>query len=230
MRAALILLAVGAPGCILHQHVDTRAPGHVSLDEPPPAAPATLQPYSSPAAVKVVDPTPDVTSVSPAHPTDPGEEGVILGGSLMGGYASGLDRGERRNGGHLQVEASLLGFSQEKTHRGWITPKVLNGSTRVALGLGLRIYDDQGTTYARPAPIYVEAQHTRVGEIWGGTIGLGAAFSPLSPRAVGPQLTGCFGIPLMVSLCGRGAYLVGQGHEITIMMGYHGFVERVWSR
>lgn len=233
VRGLALALALGAEGCIFHQHLDGHAFGHVSLEAPPPAAPAPRAPHSSPHPVPVqpADPAPDVTSVSVAAPVDPGEQGVILGVSAMGGYASGLLDGSRRNAGHIQLEANLFTFSQEHAHRGWITPKALHGSTRAALGLGLRIFDGQGgESPVRMAPIYLEVQHTRMDEIWGATFGLGAAFAPHSPRAVGPQLTACFGIPIMVSLCGRGAYLLGQGHEITIMMGYNGFVEWVTGR
>ncbi len=237
--AHAMALALFAQGCIFHQHLDGHALGHVSLEAPPPAAPAPPSPYSSPhqaggptmGAQKPVDTTPDVTSVSVAPPTDPGEQGAILGVSAMGGWASGLLAGERRNAGHIQLEASLFTFSNDKAHRGWITPKALHGSTRVALGLGMRIFDGQGgASPVRLAPLYVELQHTRMDEIWGATFGLGPAFSPHSPRAFGPQATACFGIPIMISLCGRGAYLFGQGHEVTIMMGYNGFVEWVWGR
>lgn len=234
-RRALIALALGAEGCIYHHHLDTHAPGHVSLETPPAAMRGQTQsPHSAPIQVPQ-DPAPgappDVTSVSVEEPADPGEQGVILGVSAMGGYASGLLDGSRRSAGHLQLEANLFTFSQEKAHHGWITPKALHGSNRVALGLGMRIFDGQGgASPVRMAPIYLEVQHTRMDEIWGATFGLGAAFAPHSPRAVGPQLTACFGIPIMLSLCGRGAYLFGQGHEITIMMGYNGFVEWVWGR
>lgn len=237
MRRALTILSIcvsTAPACIFHRHVDTNAPGHVSLDAPPAAGselPAK-RPYPPDAPVAAAPSgSPDVTATAVEVPSDPGERGTVVGVSFHGGFANAPLDGGRRSAGHLQLEASLLPFELERTHRGWVTPKVLPASTRFALGLGLRLFDGQGgPTVVRAAPVYLEVQHTRLDEIWGATFGLGLGFSPHSPRGLGPQGTLCVGIPLLATLCGRGSYLFGQGAEVMVTLGYHGFVESVGSR
>lgn len=237
MRRALTLLSLcasTAPACVFHRHVDANAPGHVSLDAPPAAGSPVPAKHSDPEAAPVAaapSGVPDLTATAVETPRDPGEQGTIVGVSFHGGWANAPLDGGRRNAGHLQLEATLLPFELESTHRGWVTPKVLPASTRLALGLGLRMFDGQGgPTVVRAAPVYVEVQHTRLDEIWGATFGLGLGFAPHTPRGLGPQASLCVGIPLLATLCGRGSYLFGQGPEVMVTLGYHGYVESIGSR
>ena len=205
MRALILCVMLG--GCVVHTHVEANAPGHVTLAAPPDMAASTVE-----------------------KPIDPGEQGVVVGASLTGGYAWANLDGARHGAGAVALEANVFRFTQDVSHRGWVTPHVLNGATRLALGLGLRFFGDTGEpTRVRSAPIYLELQHVKLDEVFGGHIGLGAAFLP-SPGSAGPQVSACLGIPMMLSVCGRGAYLFGSGHDVLLSIGYNAHLEWVGSR
>ncbi len=207
MRPLILGSALLGGGCVVHTHVDSQASGHVSLEPPP-----------------------DLQATTVERPKDPGEKGVVVSASVTGGYAWGNFDGARRGGGAVALEANVFRFTRETSHRGWVTPHVLDGATRLAVGGGLRFFGATGEpTRVRAAPIYLELQHLKVDEVFGGHIGLGAAFLP-SPSSAGPQISGCLGIPLMLSVCVRGAYLIGSGSDVFLSIGYHAAAEWVGSR
>lgn len=217
LRVALVAIPAsiatfGALGCFAHTHLERNANGHVDLDTPP------------------RDPKSPVTE----PPADPGERGVIVGTTLtVGGGSSGLDTG--KNGIFAPgIEASFMPFSLQTSHRGTIVRDALADSLRVNVGWNyVRTWGTGGDDHVRTGPVYLEAQYTSLetpDRFWGASIALGAAMDLRKNVPLGPQATGCVGIPLLMDLCSRATWIPKEGSELIFFIGYHGFAEWVWSK
>jgi hypothetical protein len=206
-----LLLAIGPAGCFVHTDLTRNAPGNVVLDAPP------------------VDPTSKV----PEDPIDPGERGILVGGSIMplaGGYTK-LD-GEGQGFFDFGVEASFLPFTRTVSHRGSVAPDALRNSFRLNAGWMFARVASSDESKARVGPSYLELQYTTLEQdnFWGASIALGAAWEWKKPFMAGPQATGCVGAPLLFDLCARGTHVFREGSELQFMLVYHGFADWVWSR
>ncbi len=204
--------AGGSMGCFMHTHFEKNASGHVDLEKPPRAP----------------------TSKIPETPSDPGERGIVVGATAtVGGGSSGLDAGKK---GVFApgFEVSFMPFSLDKSHAGTIVQETLDRSLRANVGWNyVRTWGPSDDTHTRVGPMFVEAQLTTLEQpdrFWGASIALGAAMEFRQKVPLGPQATGCFGIPLLMDGCARLTWIPREGSELIFMIGYHGFAEWVWSK
>ena len=212
-RCAIVLAAsLALGGCFMHTDLTKNAPGNIAVDAPPK----------------------DPTSKVPEDPQDPGERGVIVGGTIMpmsAGYTK-LDG----DGGHgffdFGIEASFLPFTRTESHRGPVVPEALRNSLRANLGWMFARTAGSDDSKVRTGPSYLEVQYTWLEDdkFWGASIALGGAWEWKKPLLAGPQATGCVGAPLLFDLCARGTTIVREGSELQFMLVYHGFADWVWSR
>ena len=207
----VVVAALTLGGCFLHNDAQRNAPGNIAVEAPPK----------------------DPTSSVPEDPQDPGERGVIVGGSLMplaGGYTK-LD-GDGHGYFDFGIEASFMPFTRTESHRGPVVPDALRDSFRANLGWMFARTAGSNDDKVRVGPSYLEVQYTSLEQdkFWGASIALGAAWEWRKPFSAGPQATACFGAPLLLDVCTRGTYLFREGGELQFLLSYHAFTEWVWSR
>jgi hypothetical protein len=209
IRRALLLISVAyAFGCVVHKDLPTNAPGHIKLDEPPK----------------------DLALRAPEPPVDPGEEVTVVSA-----VAAPLGVGWTPIGTHdakaympFSLEIAYSRHTLTTSHRGLVTPLVLDGAFRPNLGITfLRVFP--GHDKVDVGPTFLELQYVGIDKdrFWAGTFAAGVA---TTFRRVGPQATACMGTLLLFDVCVRGNYLFGDGASLHLMFGYQGAIEWIRSR
>jgi hypothetical protein len=188
MRLTFALLVLAISGCYLHREYDRNGPGLTDLAVPP---------------TRMLE-----------MPTDPGRQGLIFSGGLLGSGGWLLpNEGATSSVGRLQAELSAdyfripTGGSEEADS--------LPPLTGINLGYTALTSDD-----ALRHQLYAELQHTR--DLVG--IALGWTYQPVT-AAHGPQATLSYG-PVYL----RGGLLPGTAGTVEIGFALKGYVKLSWFR
>ncbi|MGZ3450102.1 MAG: hypothetical protein ACXVEF_10945 [Polyangiales bacterium] len=210
MRRLLCFAPVLLVGCFVHTHRETNAPGNVELAKPPP----------------------DLTERTRIRPTDPGEQGVVVQGSLT---LHGVGWTHVGQDGHevflpFMLELAPWTFTREKSHTNQISNEALDGAVRPAIGLALRVFPKSGNdTRTELGPMWYEVQYVSLDKDKFGGVMIGGGVTT-TYKHIGPQATLCMGAPLVIQVCGRGAWTTDEHTTIQAFVTYNGFAEWVWSR